>query len=866
MFEAFLSQSILLAQQPLALEAIESPDLIALELQQPDQRSLATFDTLAAEIQQPASIELAQLSDPAPSVDGRSSVVSPTLDAVTDVVTWGHKPTWLAPEFTELEPAIQNPEPVVEQGLPEAKPNTTLSAPDVATIATDIEVLPAAESASETQTEAQPLDTIEIIEVEPARDDRVVPLDATELDQSGVGGPNIELDTVNTNGIDSEADLDADAALEELEAELDASETELGQTELEGEAGTTAASSAPQPLQLLGILDLTAEQQEIDQRRQIAIASGNVRVVFQEGELLSDRLHINLATQYMRADGNVRFVRGRQRFIGSRFEYNLQQETGEIFDVEGEIDTDTTDADLDLREDVTALEDNPQALDRPIRTASKQESIRISTGFNTQFLTTSEEEDANEFDPADPASIVELPVDLSSFRQSGIVTHWRFRAPKVTLVPDGWDAESVRMTNDPFATTDFEVRASSARYRELDEFTAELITRQPRFVLEDRIPIPNFQRRYIFDRRPRDAGVITFGYDAEDRGGFFVERTFEPISTDRVRVNLTPQLYLQRATIGDVDSENNANEDLGFPDNFGLVGRLFADAWPGGTITGFAELLTLNPEEFEDQSRASLRATQRFSGYRFSLESSYRNRLFNGSLGFQTVQSSLGAVLQSPNYRLGSTGINANYQLGVQRVNADTDREELLEPDRENNRVTLNRYQATAGLSRGFTLWQADRKPSDARWLRFDSGVVTPNVSLSLGLRGTYSAYSDDSSQPVLTGSASFNTTLGRFVRNWFDYTNIFVNYSQAILGTTSPFNFDRVADQQVISMGITQQIYGPIRFGVNTGFNLDTGERISTNYRLEYRQRAYNMSIVYNPILEVGTFGFELNDFNWSR
>jgi len=58
-----------------------------------------------------------------------------------------------------------------------------------------------------------------------------------------------------------------------------------------------------------------------------------------------------------------------------------------------------------------------------------------------------------------------------------------------------------------------------------------------------------------------------------------------------------------------------------------------------------------------------------------------------GSLGFQTVQSSLGGVLTSPVIPLGKTGINLSYQAGAQNINAETDRQDLLEPVRENNRA-----------------------------------------------------------------------------------------------------------------------------------------------------------------------------------
>jgi len=62
-----------------------------------------------------------------------------------------------------------------------------------------------------------------------------------------------------------------------------------------------------------------------------------------------------------------------------------------------------------------------------------------------------------------------------------------------------------------------------------------------------------------------------------------------------------------------------------------------------------------------------------------ALEYSYRDRLFNGSLGFQTVQSSLGGVNLS-RHSLGKTGINLSYQAGAQYINAETDRKTYWNP------------------------------------------------------------------------------------------------------------------------------------------------------------------------------------------
>jgi hypothetical protein len=76
---------------------------------------------------------------------------------------------------------------------------------------------------------------------------------------------------------------------------------------------------------------------------------------------------------------------------------------------------------------------------------------------------------------------------------------------------------------------------------------------------------------------------------------------------------------------------------------------------------------------------------------------------------------------------------------------------------------------------------------------------------------------------------------------------------------------FDRIADRSILSGGILQQIYGPFRFGFQTSFNLETGREISTDYILEYSRRTYNIELRYNPVLQLGSISFRINDFNWT-
>jgi hypothetical protein len=52
---------------------------------------------------------------------------------------------------------------------------------------------------------------------------------------------------------------------------------------------------------------------------------------------------------------------------------------------------------------------------------------------------------------------------------------------------------------------------------------------------------------------------------------------------------------------------------------------------------------------------------------------------------------------------------------------------------------------------------------------------------------------------------------------------------------------------------------------GIQTSFNLNTGEEISTDYLLEYSRRAYNIQLRYNPVQQLGSISLQISDFNWT-
>ncbi|MBE9127616.1 MULTISPECIES: DUF3769 domain-containing protein [unclassified Coleofasciculus] len=610
------------------------------------------------------------------------------------------------------------------------------------------------------------------------------------------------------------------------------------------------------PAGISGVIELTADRQEYDQERQVITAEGNVELLFRGALLNADRVQVNLPNRILVAEGNVALTRGDQVLRGERFEYYFVQDSGVVLNANGELYVPTAGRDLTILPSPT--DPNAPEEQRPIsdRITTNQPLQGITNpGFYSFFLGGSFALDNQNV----PAS-------------GGVINRFRYEADRIDFEGSETVATNVRLTNDPFSPPELELRADTARFRRISPLVDEIVATRPRLVFDQGLSVPTFRNRVVIDRRPRSPGLVNFGFDDDDRGGLFAERTFEVVNTPAVRFRLTPQYFIQKAILGD-DNPNTPGMDEGGildPSSFGLKAQLDAVLTPRTTLVGSAVFTSFDPDEIEDELRASVRLRQVIGTglpHNLNLEYSYRDRLFNGSLGFQTVQSSLGAVITSPVIPLGNTGINLTYQGGVQNINSETDRQDLLPPPpRDNNRINLTRYQASANLSRGFLLWQGEALPPTlTEGLRYTPRPVVPYLSLNGVVTGVGSFYSSGDTQGSLSATVGLSGQVGHFSRPYLDYTGFNISYTQVALGDLSPFLFDRVADNQVLSLGITQQIYGPFRLGFQTSYNIDTGEQISTDFFLEYSRRTYNILLRYNPVQELGSISLRINDFNWA-
>jgi hypothetical protein len=634
------------------------------------------------------------------------------------------------------------------------------------------------------------------------------------------------------------------------------------------EEGTPPADLPPTPSNdspLLGedpeippeVVELIADRQEFDSNQQVVTATGNVTMRFANGILLADRLRVNLPDRFAVAEGNVTLKRGQQILQGQRFEYFFVLDKGVIYDANGEIYQPTTARDLapSLPTDAgntlipSQTLNERLAVNQPVTNVVGQEGLTTSVGASRPGASSA-----------------------SQASTGGQVNRLRFQAQQVDFDSDGWTAKKVRITNDPFSPPELEVQAETADYYNVAPQVDEVKLSGSRVLLDQKTSLP-FQDRLTIDRRDRQPGVLSVGYDGEDRGGLFIQAGLTPIDTNTVRLQVKPQYLLQKVIFPDAFPEANQSDSevcVVCPSAFGLITELDANFGDRTSLRNTLNFSNLNLDAIEDSLRAKV-ALQNKVGplgnpHDLRLEYNYRERLYNGSLGFQTVNSSIGAILVSPTIPLGDPSLQLSYQASIQNVQADTDRPELIDPNRDDRLTTLMRYQGAAALKKLFLLWSGDPLPLEPdKGLRYTPNPVTPYLAFSTGVTGVASYYSDGTTQPSLTGNVELLGQVGHFSRPYFDYTGFNIGYSQGIRGDASPFFFDRFADTQVLSLGLTQQVYGPLRFGVQSAYSITNSSEISTDYFLEYSRRTYNLQVRYNPQLQVGSFNLRISDFNWN-
>lgn len=471
--------------------------------------------------------------------------------------------------------------------------------------------------------------------------------------------------------------------------------------------------------------------------------------------------------------------------------------------------------------------------------------------------------------------------------KQGPLTRLRFQATSIRIQRDGWFADAVAFTNDPFTPAKAWIYARGVEARIRPDGVTSINSRDSRILLGDRFSVRGLRDAQIGQQE----SAFSLDSDRRDRDGVYLGYNLPPLRLGREGVlRLQPQLLIQRAIEDRTESYVRPGTSLAGPDVaqqarfgdlFGLAALLDV---PVGRfrLLGDASLSTFNPDNF----RAGTRSNAQFStplglpGHSSSqaaLFGSYRERVYNGSLGLQTLVYSYGAELKGEAQLTGSreddqppqgtpyfTPLRLNWQAlsgNYQAALFDTD---TLD--------TQWRSVLRGGVNGSLRLWEHrdGANPDTMAQLRYAPVPVIPGLGLDFGINGSTSFYQDGAQQNTLTMAAGPSFTIGRFERPVLDYTRFSASLAGTILDGGSPFGFDRTVDLRTVSFNAAQQIYGPLVLEAGATINIDNGSDfygdVSYSYvELKLQQRAYEIGIFYSPYDGIGGIRIRLNDFDFS-
>jgi hypothetical protein len=123
----------------------------------------------------------------------------------------------------------------------------------------------------------------------------------------------------------------------------------------------------------------------------------------------------------------------------------------------------------------------------------------------------------------------------------GSVRRLGFRAEIIRLDGDTWEAEKLRVTNDPFSPPELELVTDRATLKPLSETQDQLKTENPRLVFDQKFSIPLFRDTIIIDKYSRDLPA-KIGFDTGDKDGLYYQHNFDVVSEENLNLRISPQI------------------------------------------------------------------------------------------------------------------------------------------------------------------------------------------------------------------------------------------------------------------------------------------------------------------------------------
>ena len=566
-------------------------------------------------------------------------------------------------------------------------------------------------------------------------------------------------------------------------------------------------------------------------------AQGDVVVYLENAELKADSISLDKNTNLFKADGNIIFNKGDQYLEASRLEYNLSSNKGFIVDAYGVIDISEFPNDLNIqtfKKEIKGQKENFNDLPKNLKLLSSNSLGYQKKKFNFDFPQ---------------------------------ITKWRFKSKLININEDIFTSKLIFFTNDPYNRPQFVLESKNFTGEILSEEEIKLKSKSTFLKFEDFIRLP-IGRRTIQDAQSKLRWG--FGYDSEEKDGFYVFRNNDPIKFGNYKLNLRTQYFLQRYLNGETNAFRKKNSPLhsgkvkqksDIFDSLGLNANLIGSFYDYDLELN-TNLKSLSFDRINESVSSDLLLQKSFyeKKYKDPISTAYSKTssglALYGTYNKDDVHTSFGArVINNHDFRKKAFAKNNNLVLDVGNYYAKSS---------DNSKyINLNRYGVLGSLSYSYDLLSfkdKDRIYSEA--YKFSPKIIDEGISFNASLNSGFYSYSNNENQSSISITYGPTFIIGETLNTFFDFTSISLRHDIIAAGGKSPYSFDQFEDSSRLRLSLQQRLLGPIILAYDTKYNLDTGNFYDNIYALNFKRRAYSFGLFYDQTEKA--YGFEFSVFNF--